>query len=230
MSSIDGTTKRRPGRPRGSKNKPKVDILTKEPLKEKAEILSAPESEDKAAVREILKDAVKASEFLYSEPDVSGVSPTTDPSANPAQADFIPGTRPPDTVYLPDFVDDEMRGIRRPCALKNEYHYCFVETSKRDAFKSWGYRYVQYNGGQNSGLAQHGFSGTDMFERTLDNHVRHGDTFLMYIPIRGYEALVAEERKQIDAWNEVPRSEMHNAGYASGVRTYQERDGQRFYN
>jgi len=230
MSSIDGTTKRRPGRPKGSKNKPKTDILTKEPLKEPTELLSAPEDENKAAVREILKDAVRASEILHSEPDVSGVSPTTDPSTSPAQADFIPGTRRPDTVYLPERVDDERRGITRPCAMKKEYHYVFVETSLRDAFKARGYRYVLYDGGMGSGLAQYGFSGTDMFERTLDNHVRHGDTFLMYIPRRGYDALVAEEREQIDKWNAVPGTELHNTGYGLGVKTYEEREGQRFYN
>lgn len=213
-------TKKKVGRPKGVKNKPKVDTITKEPI---GDYVPDPTVE---AVKDILKEAeTKSQAILASEPDVSGVSPTTDASTDPGQADYIPGTRPPDLTYLPDTVYDEHRRISRPCARKNEYHYCFVEAGKINQFKVNGYRFCLYDGGQGSGLAPGGLGGTYLFERTLDNHVRHGDTFLMYLPMRAYEALSAEMRKKLDAWNMAAETDFMNEGYRRGVRTFKEVDG-----
>lgn len=230
MSSTETPKKR--GRPKGStKPKPKVktDIVTKEPLG--AAPADAPTEEERQAVRDVLKEAEAASaQILHGAPDVSGVSPTTDASVDPGQADFIPGTRPPDMLYLPERVYDERTGVERRCSLPNEYHYCWVEGSKITSFRIWGYRLAQYDGGPQSGLAPGGLSGTHLYERTLDNHVRHGDVFLMWIPIKGYEVLKAEDRKKIDDWNMVPKTEMHDAAYSHGVRSFEEVDGVRVNN
>jgi len=237
---LNTETKKKRGRPKGSKNKPKVkkDPITKEIVDDrvptKEEILAdAPEDAEAAqAARAILKAAEsKASEIVAQrEADVAGASPETDPSTDPGQADFVPGTRPPDMLYLPERVYDEFKQVSRPCARKNEYHYCFVEASKVTQFKILGYRFCLYDGGQNSGLAPGGFSGTNMFERTLDGKLRHGDTFLMYIPLRGYEQLQSEERKKIEDWNRAAQTSLHNEGYRRGIRTFEEVDGVQVYN
>jgi len=220
MSSTE-TPKRKPGRPRKKKPSDK-DILTKKPMAESV----VKESPEAAQVREILKEAeAESSKLLQSEPDVSGKSPDTNPSTDPGQADFIPGTRLPDLLSVPEKVYDERTGIERLASLPKEYHYCWVESSKITQFRVWGYRMCLYNGGSLSGLADKGFSGTNLYERTLDNKVRHGDVFLMYVPMRAYENLKAEERKKLEDWNNVPKTEMHNVAYGAGVRTFEEVDG-----
>jgi hypothetical protein len=240
-------TKRKPGRPKGSgkksRSKPK-DVLTKEPIKEtaptKEEVLGEESQDSKdvkkllveaeAAAKEILEKDEKPSMMLQSEPDLLGNKAQTNVNDDPGVADRIPGTRPKDVLDIPDRVYDEISGVDRPCALKGTYHYCWVEGSKINWFKVRSYRFVLYDGGSRSGLAGRGFAGTNMFERTLDNHVRHGDIFLMYTDIRTWEDIREEDRKKLESWNKMPSGGLHNEGYGRGVRTFEEVDGQHIYN
>ena len=89
---------------------------------------------------------------------------------------------------------------------------------------------VRYDGGNLSGLAAGGLRGTNMFERTIDVHVRNGDTFLMFAPERLYNAMVEEDRKQADYWQNAAEQDHHNLGYRHGVRTFNEVDGEIIYN
>lgn len=197
--------------------------------------------EAKKAVDDIMsKSAETAANFelykqtndnlLQSEPDVLGTSPETDATKDVGQADFIPGTVRPDPTYLPDRCYDEGMGSERRVTLKSDYHYCWVVDLKLTQFRSMGYKFCLHDGGSQSGLANRGFLGTGLYERTLDNHIRNGDTFLMFAPVRLYEQFVAEDKRQADAWTIAAETDLANKGYRHGVRTFKEEDGQITYN
>ena len=89
---------------------------------------------------------------------------------------------------------------------------------------------ARYDGGNLSGLAAGGLRGSNMFERTIDVHVRNGDTFLMFAPTRLFDSLVEEDRLQGEHWQSAAEEDHHNLGYKYGVRTFKEVDGQIIYN
>lgn len=146
------------------------------------------------------------------------------------QRDYLPGTRQRDLTRLPEFAYDEKLGKSRRVSIPSEYHYVWVHPSKIDRFHLDGYRLVIYSGGQNSGLAEGGLSGTNMYEQTLDKHVRNGDTFLMYAPMRLYAQLVKEDAERCAEWESAAENDHHNLGYRYGVRTFKEKDGQQIFN
>jgi len=146
------------------------------------------------------------------------------------QRDFIPGTRRHDLTRLPEYAYDETSGSVRRVSLPLEFKYVWVHPSKLDSMHSRGYRLAKYDGGNLSGLAAGGLRGTNMFERTIDVHVRNGDTFLMFAPMRLYEELVREDFEQSRRWEEAAEQDHHNLGYRYGVRTFRETDGQIIYN
>jgi hypothetical protein len=188
--------------------------------------------EAQRAVEEILANKSKDSAEPIPIPDDSivGASPETDAAVDPGQADFIPGTRHPDPTYLPERIYDEGMGVVRQVTLRSEYHYVWVVDVKLTQFRANGYKFCLHDGGSQSGLANRGFLGTGLYERTLDNHIRNGDTFLMYAPIRLYEQMQQADRDQIDAWTIAAQKDLHNEGYRRGVRTFEEVDGQTIYN
>jgi hypothetical protein len=194
----------------------------KEPVEETA---SATEAADAAA--EIL---AKSDNLLMSQDSIVGASPEHSASHNPSQRDFIRGTRDIDPTYIPDRCYDEIADCERAVALKNDYHYVWVTDTKINQFKIRGYKFALYDGGNQSGLATGGLRGTYLFERTIDNHVRNGDVFLMWAPRRLYEALVAEDKAEADKWESAAENDVHNLGYRYGVRTFKEKDGQTIYN
>lgn len=170
---------------------------------------------------------LSADEGRYDDakPEASSYAPVEE-----NQRDFIPGTRRPDLTRLPEFAYDESIGRTRRVSRPKEYHYVWVHGAKMDRMHFQGYRLVMYDGGSRSGLADGGLRGTNMFERTLDNHVRNGDTFLMYVPMRLYAQLVLEDAEQAAKWENAAEQDHHNLGYRYGVRTFQEKDGQQIYN
>lgn len=196
--------KRKPGRPKGSKNK-------------------------KTLAREI-KTETPSEVKLVAEQPFEGNPAKTDAATHPGQADHLPGTRFSDTLYVPDRAYDSDYGDSRQVAMRHEYHYVWVYPDLIPSFKNRGYRQCKYTGGQNSGLAERGFKGTDMFEATLDGNVRNGDIILMYIPLRGYQEHQEAERKFIDDRNMAVSTEMHDEGYRRGIRTFEEKDGTEMFN
>ena len=192
-----------------------------------------PSTEDiaKKAIDEIMSQAsAKASSLLQVEDDLLGRKPTQDPSSSPAQADFLPGSRVSDITYIPDYVEDEDTNTVRRCKLPHEYHYVWVEGSKRPTYRMNGYRFVLYDGGHGSGLAERGFLGTGLFERTADNHVWHADCYLMYCTNSAYERIKQDDKDLLDKYNAAAESDIHNYGYRYGVRTFKEENGQIIYN
>lgn len=189
----------------------------------------------KAALQDIMKESAEETEKLLqtSESDrLDGAKPEAS-SYDPVmqnQRDFVPGSRRHDLTRVPEFAYDEKSQNVRRVSIPNEYHYVWVHPEKLDAMHSWGYRLVKYDGGNQSGLAQGGLRGTNMFERTIDAHVRNGDTFLMFAPIRLYEAMQQHDREQMEAWEMAAETDHHNLGYRYGVRTFKEEDGQLVYN
>jgi hypothetical protein len=203
--------------------------------KKKETPAEASQAEAAAAVEDILSQAqAKADAGPDSvdtmEEKLLGTSPETDAAVDRGQADFIPGTLRPDPTYLPERVYDEGSGVDRQVTRPSEYHYIWVVGEKITQFRTNGYKFCLHDGGPQSGLANRGFLGTGLYERTLDNHIRNGDTFLMYAPMRLYEQMVQADRDQVDAWTIAAQKDLHNEGYRRGVRTFEEEDGQIVYN
>jgi hypothetical protein len=190
---------------------------------------SSTPDEAAAAAAEIL-GAAKDQALSQDEYRLIGASPEHSASHNPNQKDFIPGTRHIDPTYIPDRCYDEIAQTERAVGLKHEYHYIWVTENKINQFKVLGYKFVLYDGGSMSGLAVGGFRGTYLFERTIDNHVRNGDVFLMWCDRRLYEDLQAEDQEQIQKWEAAAENDHHNLGYRYGVRTFKEVDGKQIYN
>jgi hypothetical protein len=204
--------KRKPGRPKGSKNK---KTLAKE---RQREVDAQDNYESSGGIQTV------------AEQPFEGNPAKTDAATHPGQADHLPGTRFSDTLYVPDRAFDSEISMTRQVALRQEYHYVWVYPDLIPSFKNRSYRQCKYTGGQGSGLAERGFKGTDMFEMTLDGNVRNGDIILMYIPLRGYQEHQEAERKFIDDRNMAVSTEMHDEGYRRGIRTFEEKDGTEMFN
>lgn len=229
----------------------KKDKLASKPAAEEpkkivtpAEAATAPVDEAKAEmsaseVQEALKDvmgqaAAQAGDLLQTtkEDFYDGAKPESS-SYDPVmqnQRDFLPGTRKHDLTKLPEFAYDENSQSVRRVSLPKEIHYVWVHSDKLDTMHSKGYRMARYDGGNQSGLAEGGLRGTNMFERTIDVHVRNGDTFLMFAPERLYVAIMAEDAEQVRRWEDAAEQDHHNLGYRYGIRTFREVDGETIYN
>jgi hypothetical protein len=212
----------------------------KKPEVEKPAAPAKPEPEMSATeVKKALEDvmgkaATQTGELLQTTPDefYDGAKPESS-SYDPVeqnQRDFIPGTRRHDLSRIPEFAYDETTQTVRRVSLPKEIHYVWVHPDKLDTMHSKGYRMARYDGGNQSGLAEGGLRGTNMFERTIDVHVRNGDTFLMFAPERLYLAVVADDAEQADRWQNAAEQDHHNLGYRYGVRTFKEVDGELIYN
>lgn len=222
------------GRPKGSKNKP---AKTKAVVKSKPEA-SAATAQD--AVADILAQAAVKSELQVGDPYLSNISeedlakrladakPQTDAVLDSGQADFLPGTYGGDPTFVPEFVYDEIANRERRATMPDEYHYYWVSQERMTHHKLKGYRYVEYSGGK--GSAAGGFTGTGLYDRTLDNHVRNGDVFLMYTSMRNWEAIRRANREHNSAIEGAVQDGVHNEGYRRGVRTFTEKDGTIVYN
>lgn len=225
------------------KKTPAPEKPATKPAKEES-VLAAPATSKKPEmsadqVKEALKEvmgqaAAQTGDLLQITPDetLEGAKPEAS-SYDPVmqnQRDFIPGTRRHDLTRLPEFAYDETTQAVRRVSLPKEYHYVWVHPDKLDSMHGKGYRMVRYDGGDLSGLAGGGLRGTNMFERTIDVHVRNGDTFLMFAPERLFEDMVEEDRIQADHWQNAAEHDHHNLGYRYGVRTFKEVDGELIYN
>lgn len=204
----------------------------KEPAKAEPEMSA---TEVKSALKEVMgQAAAQTGDLLQTTPeelleDAKPEASSYDPVMQ-HQRDFIPGTRRHDLTRLPEFAYDETSQTVRRVSLPKEYHYVWVHPDKLDSMHGKGYRMVRYDGGNLSGLASGGLRGTNMFERTIDVHVRNGDTFLMFAPDRLFRAMEAEDRLQGEHWQSAAEEDHHNLGYRYGVRTFKEEDGQIIYN
>jgi hypothetical protein len=159
--------------------------------------------------------------------DISNAKPQENPTDTPLQADFLPGTRVNDFTRLPVRVYDEISTVVRECTRPNEYKYLWAHPDKISGLRLQGYRHVLYDGGPGSGVASRGFVGTALYERTLDNHVRNGDTLLMYAPMKLYEEIRKEQHQRNEDYNRAAEESFHDQGYQRGVRTFKEVDGGR---
>jgi hypothetical protein len=186
-------------------------------------------SEAAEAAAEILQTA-NQQVLSQDEYRLIGASPEHSASHNPNQRDYIPGTRHIDPTYIPDRCYDEIAQRERPVALKSDYHYVWVTENKINQFKIRGYKFALYDGGSMSGFAAGGLRGTYLFERTIDNHVRNGDVFLMWTDLGNWERLCEEDREQGRKWESAAENDHHNLGYRYGVRTFKEVDGKQIYN
>lgn len=186
------------------------------------------------AVEEIMSQATEAARGIELESPVSieGARPgaSSYDAVEDAQEDYLPGTRVTDIQMVPTRAYDENIGRVRRLGLPDQYHYCWVHPDKVTSFRVNGYKHVQYNGGSQSGLAEGGFNGTGMYEKTFDNHVRNGDMFLMWIDNRRFEQI---ERDEIDyrlKLEQAVEDQIHNDGYRRGIRTFKEVGGVTLYN
>jgi hypothetical protein len=192
-------------------------------------------SEVKKALEDVMgQAAVQTGDLMQTSPEefYDGAKPEAS-SHDPVehnQRDFIPGTRRHDLSRIPEFAYDEKRQEVRRVSRPKEIHYVWVHPDKLDVMHSKGYRMAIYDGGNQSGLADGGLRGTNMFERTIDVHVRNGDTFLMFAPERLYLAIMADDAAQAERWENAAEQDHHNLGYRHGVRTFREVDGQLIYN
>ena len=208
------------GRPKGSKNKTEVAVKSKPEA-------SAAQAQD--AVTEILAQAAEQASVSGGDlPNLADAMPTTDAALDPGQADFIAGTYSGDPTYVPEFVYDDIQNRKRRATMPDDYHYYWISAERMTHHKLLGYRFVEYSGGK--GTAPGGFTGTGLYERTLDNHVRNGDVFLMFTSMRNWEAIQAKHKKINDEINSAAGDGIHNEGYRRGVRTFTEKDGQIVYN
>lgn len=186
------------------------------------------------AVEEILSQAsAQASQTALVSPvsiDDAKTGASSHDNLEDAQDDYIPGTRVLDIQMVPKRAYDENLGRSRQVGLPNDYHYCWVHTDKITQFRIQSYKFCGYNGGAGSGLADGGFSGTGIYEKTFDNHVRNGDMLLMWIPMRQYEAIGQEVAEFNDRMEGIAEGEIHNEGYRRGIRTFKEVDGVLIYN
>lgn len=181
---------------------------------------------------EIRQEATVLADALVKDPDHFGRGGKTDAPLEPAQADHLPGTKPTDTLYLPERVVEVGSTHSRQCTLPNDYKYAWVldtlEHSKVMTYKGMGYKICLYAGGGLSGLADRGFTNSDMFDNDR-GRVRHGDLLLMWIEHRGWKALAEEEKKLLESWNTAATENIHNIGYRHGVRTFVEEDGKQVF-
>lgn len=215
---------------------------TKAAVKKEEVIPEASAAEARAAIADIMAAATTSAAekedkrrlgvpvISVKDPDLTGKSALGARTAeNQGQADFIPGTKNIDLPYIPEFVEDERTGEARRLLLKDEYHYIWVSHDLITRFRANTYKFCQYDGGPQSGLAGEGFKHTGLFEKSIDNRVMLGDTYLMYIPVRKYEAIVAEERQELDALN-APLGQVRSEGSRIGVRTFvEDADGKLVY-
>jgi hypothetical protein len=192
-------------------------------------VLTAPDTEANAPkiVAEVLAQA-DASVLVKDIPadftsDLSGEA-KRDPANNRKHIpqDSIPGTKPLDALHVPEHAYDDDRHVVRRVTLPQEYHYIWVEGTDIDRFKHNGYKFVLYNGGPQSGLAEQGLSGTYLYDRTLDNHVRRGDVYLMYCSIRRYEEIVREDEERAHNMRNMGHNNFHNISYKYGIRSFHE--------
>jgi hypothetical protein len=147
-----------------------------------------------------------------------------DPANNKSHVpqDFIPGTKPLDALHLPEFAYDDDRHSVRRVSRPNDYHYIWVEGTDIDRFKHNGYRFCLYNGGNGSGLAENGLSGTYLYERTLDNHVRRGDVYLMYCDMGLYAEIVRQDGEMAHKMRTMGHNNFHNIAYRYGIKSFHE--------
>lgn len=199
-------------------------------------VSQTPDTKEQArkAVEEILSQAsVQASNVeLVSPVSIEG-APTgasSHDNLEHAQEDYIPGTRVLDIQLVPRRAyDEDLRSVRQ-VGLPSDYHYCWVHQDKVTQFRIMRYKFCSYSGGGLSGLAERGFQGTGIYEKTFDNHVRNGDMFLMYVPIKQHEVMVQEDAEYASKMESSAENEAHNEGYRRGIRTFKEVDGVTLYN
>lgn len=213
----------KPKRKYTKKVKPEVPAVSTETSKEAAA----------KAVAEILSQASAQSQTALVSPvsiDGAKTGASSHDTLDLNQDDYIPGTRILDIQQVPARAYDEDLGVTRRVGLHGEFHYCWVHTDKVTTFRINGYKFAIYNGGNQSGLADRGFQGTGIYEKTFDQHIRNGDMFLMWITKRHYEALEKDETEQRSRWESAAQDEIHNDGYKRGIRTFREEDGVTIYN
>ena len=225
--SVTNETKKR--------GRPKKVVEVKEQLPVSAPSDEGTKEQARKAVEEILSQASeKASEqtALVAPVDYSGAKTgaSSHDNLDQSQEDYIPGTRVLDIQQVPRRIYDETTGSVRQLGLPDDYHYCWVHTDKITQFRIMGYKFCSYNGGVGSGLAHGGFSGTGVYEKTFDNHVRNGDMLLMWVPNRQYEAMTKEIDEYRDRLEGSVEGEIHNEGYRRGIRTFKEVGGVTIYN
>ena len=134
--------------------------------------------------------------------------------------DHIPGTKMLDALHVPEYAYDDDRHVVRRVSLPGEYHYIWVEATDVDRFKHNGYRFCLYDGGNGSGLAHQGLSGTYLYDRTLTNRVMRGDVYLMYAPMRLYAEIVRNDEEMAQKFRSMGHNNFHNIAYRYGLRSF----------
>lgn len=143
------------------------------------------------------------------------------------QRDRLPGVRRLDKTYVPESIEDE-RGNYRKVLRYSEYRYCMIPQEDFLTYRMKGWRHCMYDGGSRSGLNGEGWqhTGDTVFERDIRGYCRRGDVFLMYIPVRGWEELKAEDKQAVERSMKGPIGEFMNTTYHKGIRGFAEVDGE----
>jgi hypothetical protein len=207
------------------------------PKKEKVEVPVIPQIDTKEQARKAVEEIMSQAAVNAGIQTVNPVSivgaPTTASShenLSLAQEDYIPGTRVLDLQQVPKRIFDEDLKIVRQVGLYDNYSYCWVHQDKITSYRIMGYRFCNYSGGPQSGLAERGFQGTGVYEKTFEMHVRNGDMLLMWIDRRLRDEIEAADVKFRTNLDSAAEDQVHNDGYRRGIRTFKEVDGVTIYN
>lgn len=110
----------------------------------------------------------------------------------------------------------------RKVGVPEEYVYQWESSDPRQiaAAKARGWKFALYDGGNLSGLADGGFQGTDLFEKTVDGRILNGDVYLMYMPVRKHLEILKRLKKDQGELEQKPTIDYMNDAYELGIRGY----------
>lgn len=207
--------------------KTKVDASPSQPA---ASTPPSPTPEQQAQLDKVMEKAkADAAAILGGMPAAQLGTPSGNVEERTAQAqrDHVPGKMRRDKTFIPEWIYDENDGVTRRVLRHGEIRYALVPADDFLSYTGYGYKFALYDGGSRSGLLERGFLGTGdaIFTRTVQGYCQRGDCFLMWIPIRGWEALDAEDKARVDKQTDRAVGSFYNAGYREGIRTWIEVDG-----
>jgi hypothetical protein len=183
--------------------------------------------DQQAEIDRIFTDArLKAQAVLGGSPEAQLGTPSNgeDVKQERVQRDYVPGRFRADRTRVPERIYDEDEGVDRKVLLFSDYRYALVPADDFLTYTGLGYKFCKFDGGSRSGLTERGFRGTgdSIFTRELNGNCRRGDCFYMYIPIRGWEEIAAEDLSKVGDGEKRALGSFHNAAYSQGIRPFAE--------
>ena len=210
----------------------KQDVVEAEVISETpavVEVTKAPDTPQLTAAQQAEIDRIMVKARTDAQQVILGGSPEAKlgtPSGNVEdtqehyQADYVPGKKRRDKTRVPEHIYDEDLQRNRPALLLSNYSYVLVPQDDFLDYTGAGFKFCKFDGGSQSGLAFGGFTGTGdaIFTRTLTGNCQRGDCFLMFIPIRAWEAIRQEDLDNQSEAHKKVLGNFYNAGYDVGIK------------